>query len=345
MKNNIQQRDERTEERKEAKKIWDQVITLSKKAENGKTFLSPKKLSGKTVRLLDEGTVVTASGQPDFYIKKGTIQKYFDGKNESLENIDDDYKGTINLGHIDIATFPVGLIGTWKKSDLTVTDNGEGRQGLDVDLHLNDENPLVKSLEVLPMDVGVSVEMLVHWDREASDKYGIAIADEICIYDFAVVGECGNVGSSETLSLKGVNMENKAETLLEKAENEEEVIKAKIMEEEETEETAEEAEETEETVEGIGEDGEEGEGEESGEEVLSALEEMKNKMTELEAKTDALKKDNNRLKKKLKAKEEKDKEVSGKLKEMSISVGLTKKEKKEKVVPARYSADMDGIGE
>lgn len=177
----IEERDKRTVRRKIAKKEWDEMITLSVN-------------DTQTVRLLDEGAVVMANGNIDFYIQKGTLEKY-------LTDLEEDYVGTINVGHMDFTSFPF-ILGTWTKKDLHLVDIGDGRKGLDVDLHLDYENPLVKSLAMMPYSLGVSAEFYVHVNEEASYRIGVEVIDDLFIHDFAIVGEAGNVNSSG-IKLKG----------------------------------------------------------------------------------------------------------------------------------------------
>ena len=185
--NIIDERDIRTIHRKLRKKEFDELITLSAKKD-------------KTVRLLDEGMVVTAGGNPDFYIMKGTLQAYFDA-------IPDDYEGSINLGHMPFANFPI-LLGDWAKKDLKLVDIGSGRKGLDVTLHLDSENLLVKELKRADYDLGVSAELTYELDAAATEEYGIPMVNKLFIWNFAIVGEAGNVNSSG-IKLGGKNMELK----------------------------------------------------------------------------------------------------------------------------------------
>lgn len=191
--NIIDEREKRTIYRKLKKKEFDEILTLSVD-------------SGIKVRLLDEGTVVDAYGSPLFYIKKGVLKAFYDGLAE-------DYVGSINIGHTDLATFPERIVGTWKKSDLSLVDIGEGRQGLDVELKLMDEHPLVKALRQLPFSLGVSAEFGYHIDEAASENYGLEILDGVNIYDFAIVGEAGNVNSSGIQLKGGVMTKNLSELL------------------------------------------------------------------------------------------------------------------------------------
>lgn len=393
--NLIKDRDARTKNRKKAKDKFDKNITLSLvPMDNKKCTLAFERSEGY-VRLLDEGSIVTASGDLDLYIKKGAIRKYVYGNNKKLTmrsiygdiaeeyfknpdeplNIDNKYEGTINIGHQDFATFPF-IVGTWTQDDLKVVNNGDGRKGLDVDLKLNPLHPLVQALEIQGIPVGVSVEMYLHVDEKATDELAeekniyAPVVDEIFISDFAIVGECGNVGSSDSVILQGVKMA-KEEIVAEVTE--EETIES--PEEEVTEEVTEEVEETTEDVaeatEGEEEEDETAESEaeedieeESTEEaeteeevseedvdeedtsdtVLEALDSLQSEITTLKEQLEALKKTNKKLSKKLKAKNEADEKFMEKFKGLEVSFGEKKEEVKEEVTHTPY-ATGDGIGE
>lgn len=370
MENLLEARDKRTEERKRAKEDIDKAITLSVTEETNIVKLSAKKYSEK-VRLLDEGALVFADGSLDSYIEKGTIEKYLNGENEYLPNIDDSYEGTINIGHNNFATFPF-LIGKWGKSDLTLTDNGEGRHGLDVNLNLNEDSIFVQEMKRQDYSLGVSVEMYVHYDEEQTKELNAPIIDEICITDFAIVGECGNVGSSDSVQMEGVKgMSEKvdierieediketenvateaAEDVTEVSEDAETVESEEDSEDEETEEeeSAEEVDETDD--EEVEEDEETVSEEDEAETVSKVLESMQNEIDrltkenkELVERADALSCQNRRLQKKLKSVNENIEKFDKRFHGLSSSMGLgEKKEKKVETIAPLYS--NGGIGE
>lgn len=181
--NIIDERNVRTIHRKLKKKEYDDILTLS-----------TSKGRGQWVRLLDEGMVVDAGGRPLFYLMKGTLRKYY-------ESLADDYVGSINLGHMDFASFPV-LLGQWAKKDLRLVDIGDGREALDVHLRLNEELSIVKDLHRVDYTLGVSAEFGYHVNEEFTRKYQLEILDGIFIHNFAIVGDAGNVNSSG-IRLKG----------------------------------------------------------------------------------------------------------------------------------------------
>ena len=393
--NLIKERDARTKKRQKAKADIDSKVTLSSFLEGLDNFatLSVQKSEGK-VRLLDEGSIVTAAGKVDIYIERGAIRKFVEGRNEYLTpayltgdakiakkyfsgdpnkpfNINSKYEGTINIGHQDFATFPCGIVGTWKQSDLTITDNGDDRNGLDVDLKLNEEHPLVQALKVQGIPVGVSVEMYLHWDRDADEtlleqvpaenkSWFMGAVDEIFIKDFAIVGECGNVGSSGSVDLQGVkmnedvkNIEDIENDVLDEETEEMPDVEDTEVEDETSEETAEEEQEEDETSEENEsvdeEDGDEVESEETEDEedALAVAEETINTLNaeieSLKEQVEALKKSNNKKDKKIKEYAERNATFAKKFKGLNVSLGVTKEVKKE--VSHRLYATGDGIGE
>lgn len=408
--NLIKERDARTKKRQKAKSDIDSKVTLSSFLEGLDNFatLSVQKSEGK-VRLLDEGAIVTAAGKVDIYIERGAIRKYVEGRNEYLTpayltgdakiakkyfsgdpnkpfNINSKYQGTINIGHQDFASFPCGIVGTWTKKDLTITDNGDDREGLDVDLKLNEEHPLVQALKVQGIPVGVSVEMYLHWDTDADEtlmeqvpaenkSWFMGAVDEIFIKDFAIVGECGNVGSSESVDLEGVTMEDSVRdtesmeeaTLEETAEEnempesvedtvEETPTDAPTIEDaptdapttEDAQEEGEEPEEDEDVEEDEAdevEEDEEGEVEEDALTVASErIEALEAENALLKAQVEALKKSNKKKENKIREYAERDEAFKKKFKGLDVSLGVTKETKKE-VTTQKLYANGDGIGE
>jgi len=237
MNNLIDERNERTRNRKKRKRKMDSIIGLSKDDERQYITLSNTvKLADSQIRLLDEGFCDNG-----FVIKKGTLEKFLNGKNEHIRgweqtedgwketeilNLTDDFVGTVNLGHMEFATFPF-IVGEWRKSDLTLVDIENDRKALDVDLRLDNESVFVKELARQPYDIGVSAEFYYHINDEDTDSlsemlgYWLPVIDEIFIFAYGLVGECGNVNSSG-LELKGEPMEdNKENIILEEPKDEE----------------------------------------------------------------------------------------------------------------------------
>lgn len=341
--NIIDERKVRTIRRKMRKREFDKMYTLSA-GENV-----------QTVRLLDEGAVM-GYNSPLFYIKKGTLAKY-------VRKLSDDYVGTINLGHMDFATFPY-ILGTWTKKDLHLVDIGDGRQALDVDLRLDEGSAFVQELRRAPYSVGVSAEFTYHVDEENTKKYNLEILDEVFIGNFAIVGECGNVNSSGIRLNGGIEMtvkeltdaldgehtdlgeiNKKLDALLEKEEvkqlTDEGEPAGEAVEEPAKEEASEEqpAEEQEEAAEEEKEEAAEQPAEEQKE--LAAVEKMFSDMTE---KLEKLSAENARLQAKLDAKEKAEQDFIARFKNLSVSLS-TESVTEVSEVPDEKDVFTDGIGE
>ena len=292
----IEKRDERTRRRKRMKRKMDSIIGLSFHDKDKKVMsltVEPKKLSDTRARLIDEGYIDNG-----FVIKKGALEKYLNGENQYVRgyefdgeewhqtevlNLNSDFVGTVNLGHMDFAQMPY-ILGEWTKDDLTLVDIENDRKALDVNLHLDEESVFIKELKRQSHDIGISAEFWVHQNDEDTENlsetlgYYLPVFDEIYIFAYGLVGECGNVNSSG-LELKGEPMEDVKDIILDEPKDEEELgveeieIPTDEPKDEPIEETAEEAvAEDNESVEEaeVAEEAEEAEAEESteGEEVI-----------------------------------------------------------------------------
>lgn len=398
----IEKRNERTRQRKARKKRIDSLIGLSADTpEKGIISLSADVATisetDQTARLLDEGYCDNG-----FVLMKGALEKYLNGQNEYVTgwemvdgswkqtdvlNLTDDFVGTVNLGHKDFATDPF-ILGEFKKNDLTLVDIENDRKALDVNVRLDEESTFVKELRRQPYDIGVSAEFYYHIDNEATntlhEEYGIwmPVIDEIFIFAYGLVGECGNVNSSG-LELKGeTNMaEDKMNLAVEPEEIQEEELTV-------TEEVAEEvtAEETPETPESLSEEepeegkeelseneqteeteaseetgveeaeldlGDEDEGDEADlSEVLAVVNTLKEQVAQLNDKVATqdeticeLKKTNKRLSAKLKDEKKKKEEFIQNAKGISVKLGVNESKPEKKNVADRAFAYGDGIGD
>lgn len=325
MPNLLDDRDKRTIYRKLKKAEYDNMIDLSVR-------------NGEKVRLLDEGAVVTASGEIDFYIEKGALRRYLDEMPES-------YEGTINLGHRPFAEFPF-ILGKWHKSDLELVDIGDGRQALDVKLHLDRNSVFVKELHRADYDVGVSAELYPYgeWktlETEPGESKEVFCVSDLFITDFAIVGECGNVNSSG-IDLKG-GAELKLKELFSKEEKVEEAVEEAV--EETVEETVEEVTESEEETaeeEAVEEEAvEETEEEEvTLAEILEAVKTLKEENDSMMDKIAKLSEENTKLKTEIKDFTEQFPKLSVKL-----NPNFGNEEVKEEVIEKSRYAGNDGIGE
>lgn len=237
----IEKRDERTRKRKKMKRKMDSIIGLSFHDKEKKVMsltVEPQKLSDSKARLIDEGYIDNG-----FVIKKGTLQKYLNGENQYVRgwefdgeewhqtevlNLNSDFVGTVNLGHMDFAQMPF-ILGEWTKDDLTLVDIENDRKALDVTLHLDEDSVFIKELKRQSHDIGISAEFWVHQNDEDTENlsetlgYYLPVFDEIYIFAYGLVGECGNVNSSG-LELKGEPMEDvKDNIILEEPKDEEEL--------------------------------------------------------------------------------------------------------------------------
>ena len=235
----IEKRDERTRKRKKIKRKMDSIIGLSFHDKEKKVMsltVEPQKLADSKARLIDEGYIDNG-----FVIKKGTLEKYLNGENQYVRgwefdgeewhqtevlNLNSDFVGTVNLGHMDFSVMPF-ILGEWTKDDLTLVDIENDRKALDVKLHLDEDSVFIKELKRQSHDIGISAEFWVHQNDEDTENlsetlgYYLPVFDEIYIFAYGLVGECGNVNSSG-LELKGEPMEDlKDNIILDESQDEE----------------------------------------------------------------------------------------------------------------------------
>ena len=290
----IEKRDERTRKRKRMKRKMDSIIGLSFHDKEKKIMslsAEPQKLSDSRARLIDEGYIDNG-----FVIKKGALEKYLNGENQYVRgyefdgeewhqtevlNLNSDFVGTVNLGHMDFSVMPY-ILGEWTKDDLTLVDIENDRKALDVNLHLDEESVFIKELKRQSHDIGISAEFWVHQNDEDTENlsetlgYYLPVFDEIYIFAYGLVGECGNVNSSG-LELKGEPMEDVKDIIVEETLDEEKELGVEEVElptdeptVEEDSVVEEESEDNESVEDEVAEEAEEAEAEESteGEEVI-----------------------------------------------------------------------------
>lgn len=326
--NVLEERDKRTKYRKECKKVFDAKFDMSSDTPNG----------GPVYRLLDEGVVTFADGTPMMYLMKGTLAK-------ALAKLSDDAFGYVNYGHKDFATDPLSLIGTWSKNDFILKDSEEndGRKVLDVVPHFFDDNVYVQQLRKLNFTVGLSAEFYAQENYDLTDKLSeeigqyVPVIEDIELLTFAVVGECGNVNSSDiSLSAEGEDLMSIKELVAkfmseqntpEELSAEEEQTSEEVSEEETAEDTAEEeqASEEEETV--------------SEEDMEVFCEYLVNRITELETEVES-------LRSQLSAANGRHEAFMNKLKGLKLSVGNAEQNRpEEQSKNTSPYAGSDGIGE
>lgn len=346
--NIIEERDKQNIHRKNMKEQYDSTMKLSVQTQDW-------------VPLLQEGMITYGDGTPYFYIMKGTLSRY-------LDELPADYEGSINIGHTDMATFPERIVGRWTRANLRVVDIEDGRQRLETNLPINREHPLVKALEQSEFDVGLSVEMSMNINEELTNNtelnpFGVPIVDAVFIYDYAIVGDAGDVNSmgihlkggtelqmneiAKLLKKEGGSNISELNKILDKALLEVEETSEETAEEEETseelevteseeetaEETAEEEVAEEETTE---EEAEEGEDEPSSDETFKVV------MSQLAEELKSLREENASLKEQLAAKKNEEAEFINKFKKLSVSLGAAPKAQP---VAEHKKVYTDGIGE
>ena len=280
--------------RKEAKKILDESINLSnlKDKELTMNLSNIGFVEGTTMRLLDEGALYYEGGEKvRLFFEKGTIQAFYD-------TLSDDYVGYVNLAHLNIWELPLNL-GTWTKQDLSIVDIGNGRVGLNVDVHLNEKLHIVQDLMAQEIPLSLSAELGLGLDYEESQRQGYPCIEKINIKGFSIVGNPANANSTSIdLSVKGEEEMTLKEFLTGK--KDEEVVETKVEEvqEEETLATKEEQ-PTEEKV-------------ELSAEQVTMLESFMSEYTQLKTENESLKSENEDLKAQLSSKEQ-EVEKEGKL--------------------------------
>lgn len=277
------------EKRRVMKKELDKAFTLSNEEMTEKICLNAPYEATQRARLLDEGAVCFDDGTVRLFIRKGTIEKFYN-------SLSDDYVGYINLAHISLESLPLA-IGTWTKSDLHIVDLEEGRKGLECDVHLRKDLHIVQDLLAQDMPLSLSVEMQPKFDFDLSEKLEMPIVDEVFIMGFSVVGNPANVTSND-VQLRGEDMDIKLDNIPEeKLEN-----KAEEKVEEKAEEKLEQKEELEETK------------------VEENLEDSEDGMDKLESYINELKEENEQLKNQIQEKDSRIAELEGQLNESNQKV-------------------------
>lgn len=387
----IEERDERTRRRKKIKRRLDEIIGLSYHDDEHQVMsLSVDgKITNSVARLLDEGYCDNG-----FVLKKGTLEKFLNGKNENVRgwrlgdhgwertdvlNLNEDFTGTVNLGHMDFATFPI-ILGEWTRNDMSLIDIENGRKALDITLNLDEESVFVKELRRQKHDIGVSAEFWYHVNaadtEELTQTLGeyLPVIDEIFIFAYGLVGECGNVNSSglelkigetdmpnemidtvidENVDIEELELDAEIDEPIEEPVDEAiEPIDGPIEDEEpqdgeevETEEIADENGDDE------GADDEADADEDELEQALAIITELREQNATLTAANAELKKTNSRLMRKLKAERDKKEKFLASAKGLSVELLPNEGEEPEKetltpeTVAMRKYLNGDGIGE
>lgn len=266
--------------------------------------------------LISEGVVCNIDGEPYQIVSKGAVKEWYD-------NLDDDTILDIDLDHnVDSVLFR--QIGTWKKSDIELVQNSDGRYSAYVDLEntLDDESLIVKELRRRNTPVALSIMFFSNGELVDYEGELIFNHQQIDIVGFAVVSEPQDAKSGNII-LKSLENEERGEFSLNK-DTFLEALKSAFSTEVEEEQKQEEVEQAQEEVEEIKEVEEEQVQEEvkKDDEELSMqefidlfkaeLEPIKKEILEMKSHFSAVEKENKELK-----------ETIGKLKNFSINTKNT----------------------
>ena len=183
----------------------DMIMNLShSKQEREQLSVDKVENSEGYMTLLSEGSVLYQDDTIRLYICKGTLKKWYD-------SIDGSFEGYVSTGHRDLNSFPVRE-GYFRKSDLKLVEDSNGRYDLLVKPHVNLELSNVKDLIIQDEPFAISSEFLwyskeiedsdieeyaklVVYNVEHGGGIDVPITDTIEITGFSFVGNPGNAKS------------------------------------------------------------------------------------------------------------------------------------------------------
>lgn len=183
----------------------DMIMNLShNKKEREQLSVDKVENSDGYMTLLSEGSVLYQDDTIRLYICKGTLKKWYD-------SIDGSFEGYVSTGHRDLNSYPVRE-GYFRKSDLKLVEDSNGRYGLLVKPHVNLELSNVKDLIIQDEPFAISSEFLwyskeiedsdieeyaklVVYNVEHGGGIDVPITDTIEITGFSFVGNPGNAKS------------------------------------------------------------------------------------------------------------------------------------------------------
>lgn len=183
----------------------DMIMNLShNKKEREQLSVDKVENSDGYMTLLSEGSVLYQDDTIRLYICKGTLKKWYD-------NIDGSFEGYVSTGHRDLNSYPVRE-GYFRKSDLKLVEDSNGRYDLLVKPHVNLELSNVKDLIIQDEPFAISSEFLwyskeiedsdieeyaklVVYNVEHGGGIDVPITDTIEITGFSFVGNPGNAKS------------------------------------------------------------------------------------------------------------------------------------------------------
>lgn len=183
----------------------DMIMNLShNKKEREQLSVDKVENSEGYMTLLSEGSVLYQDDTIRLYICKGTLKKWYD-------SIDGSFEGYVSTGHRDLNSYPVRE-GYFRKSDLKLVEDSNGRHDLLVKPHVNLELSNVKDLIIQDEPFAISSEFLwyskeiedsdieeyaklVVYNVEHGGGIDVPITDTIEITGFSFVGNPGNAKS------------------------------------------------------------------------------------------------------------------------------------------------------
>lgn len=183
----------------------DMIMNLShSKQEREQLSVDKVENSDGYMTLLSEGSVLYQDDTIRLYICKGTLKKWYD-------SIDGSFEGYVSTGHRDLNSYPVRE-GYFRKSDLKLVEDSNGRYDLLVKPHVNLELSNVKDLIIQDEPFAISSEFLwyskeiedsdieeyaklVVYNVEHGGGIDVPITDTIEITGFSFVGNPGNAKS------------------------------------------------------------------------------------------------------------------------------------------------------
>lgn len=183
----------------------DMIMNLShNKEEREQLSVDRVENSEGYMTLLSEGSVLYQDDTIRLYICKGTLKKWYD-------SIDGSFEGYVSTGHRDLNSYPVRE-GYFRKSDLKLVEDSNGRCDLLVKPHVNLELSNIKDLIIQDEPFAISSEFLwyskeiedsdieeyaklVVYNVEHGGGIDVPITDNIEITGFSFVGNPGNAKS------------------------------------------------------------------------------------------------------------------------------------------------------
>lgn len=183
----------------------DMIMNLShNKKEREQLSVDKVENSEGYMTLLSEGSVLYQDDTIRLYICKGTLKKWYD-------SIDGSFEGYVSTGHRDLNSYPVRE-GYFRKSDLKLVEDSNGRYDLLVKPRVNLELSNVKDLIIQDEPFAISSEFLwyskeiedsdieeyaklVVYNVEHGGGIDVPITDTIEITGFSFVGNPGNAKS------------------------------------------------------------------------------------------------------------------------------------------------------